>query len=175
MRYGTFSSQRLKSTIALLALVGAAASIPAKAGDLSFILNGKAVHLDDPAPGQKFNEKNWGAGLQYDFEPSDDGKWVPFITAAGFSDSNKNPSYYAGGGVSRRFQPTGSSVHYDLGLVGFLMTREDFKGGSPFPGVLPVFSMGTESVAVNITYVPDIAPKSVPLIFFQLKFRIASF
>ena len=175
MRYGTFGLRVYSTAFGFLAalLFGAPASV--QADELHFILNGKAVHLGDPSPGQKFNEKNWGAGLQYDFSPTDDGNWIPFVTAAGFNDSNKNPSYYAGGGMSRRFQPTGSSVHYDLGLVGFLMTRRDFKGGDPFPGVLPVFSMGTESVALNVTYVPDVMPKSVPLLFFQLKFRIATY
>jgi len=175
MKYGTFSARATQLGYILLGLLLTTVSFASRADDLHFILNGKAIHLDDPAPGQEFNEKNWGAGLQYDFSPSDDGKWVPFITAAGFNDSNKNPSYYAGGGVSRRFQPAGSSLHYDVGLVGFLMTREEFKGGNPFPGVLPVFSMGTDAVAVNVTYVPDIAPKSVPLVFFQLKFRLATF
>jgi len=175
MRYGTFGRRDYCRIFAFLATLLAGAPSSVQAEELHFILNGKAVHLGDPPAGQKFNEKNWGAGLQYDFNPTEDGKWIPFVTAAGFNDSNKNPSYYAGGGVSRRFQPTGSSIHYDLGVVGFLMTRQDFKGGDPFPGILPVFSMGTDSVALNVTYVPDVMPKSVPLLFFQLKFRLATF
>jgi len=175
MKYGTFRACAQHLIVFATLLTVAAFSPVGHAAELHFILNGKAIHLEDPAPGQEFNEKNWGAGLRYDFDASEDGKWIPFLTSAGFNDSNKNPSYYAGGGAMRRFQPTGSPVHYDLGLVGFLMTRQDFKNNNPFPGILPVFSMGTDAVAVNVTYVPDIAPKSVPLIFFQLKIRLMSF
>ena len=57
----------------------------------------------------------------------------------------------------------------DAGLVAFLMVREDFNSGNPFPGVLPVVSVGTKRVAVNVTYIPKIDPKMVPVVFFQLK------
>jgi len=67
------------------------------------------------------------------------------------------------------------SAHVDVGAVGFLMVRKDFKNGDPFPGVLPVLSVGTKNVAVNITYVPKVEPKAVPLWFFQLKISLNSF
>lgn len=144
-------------------------SAPAQADQWSLLINGKAIHLENPA-GIDLNEDNWGAGLQYDFDMTK-GKWVPFISASGFKDSNGNPSYYAGGGTVRRFSfgKEKNSVHLDAGLVAFLMIRKDFKNGDPFPGVLPVVSLGTDRVAVNITYIPKVDPKMVPIVFFQLK------
>ena len=145
------------------------ASTPSHADQWSLLINGKAVHLDEQ-PGIDYNEENWGGGVQYDFDMTK-GNWVPFVNASGFSDSNKNFSYYAGGGIVRRFLlgKEKSTLHLDAGLVAFLMHREDYKDGKPFPGVLPVVSFGTDRVAVNVTYIPKVDPKMVPIVFFQLK------
>lgn len=151
----------------LIILVGTSA--PADAGQWSLLLNGKAIHLEKPA-GTDYNEENWGAGIQYDFTnpPS---KWRPFLTVSGFKDSNNNPSYYAGGGVMRRYefgtQP--HSLHLDVGMVAFAMTRQDYLNGNPFLGALPVLSFGSERVALNVTYIPKVDPKLIPLVFLQLK------
>jgi len=155
----------------LLTLVAGLTPGPATGDELSLLVNGKALHLGTPED-KHLNEKNWGLGLQYDWDPKDS-KWIPFATASGFIDSNKNPSYYAGGGALRRFEF--GSLHADLGGIGFLMVRKDFKNDRPFPGVLPVISVGTQSVALNITYIPKVEPKAVPLWFFQLKIKLMEF
>ena len=147
-------------------------ALNAHAGELHALVNGKAIHLDHQ-PNVHYNESNWGAGFQYDF-PKSESRWVPFVTASGFSDSNRNPSYYAGGGWLRRYD-INAGWHADVGAVAFLMTREGFKNDRPFPGVLPAFSIGTERVAVNITYIPRVDPKMVPIVFFQLKIKLADF
>jgi len=143
----------------------------AHAGQYSLIVNGKALHFEQPT-GQKFNEENWGAGIQYDFDTVGENRnWVPFLTASGFQDSFKNPSYYAGGGIMRRFRfnPSTLPLNLDIGVIGFLMTREDFHDNQPFPGILPVASFGTDRVALNVSYIPRVHPKMVPLVFFQIK------
>src|SRR4030067_434999 len=100
-----------------------------------------------------------------------DSKWIPFVSAAGFKASNGTPSYYAGGGPMRRFSSGEgkNSLHLDAGVVAFLMTRKGFMDGKPFPGFLPVVSLGTDRVAPNVTYIPRVDPKMVPVLFFQLK------
>jgi len=162
-------SSRLRRLAIIVFAFAALIATPAQAEQWSLLVNGKAWHLEKPA-GTDYNEKNWGAGVQYDFKMTDS-KWIPFVTASGFKDSNKNPSYYAGGGALRRFSfgEEKSSVHLDAGVVAFLMTRKDYKDGKPFPGVLPVVSFGTDRVALNITYIPKVDPKMVPIFFFQLK------
>lgn len=142
----------------------------ANADELSLLVNGKAIHFNSAS--KNFNEKNWGAGVQYDWKPINE-HWIPFATASGFKDSNGNPSYYAGGGIMRRYQF--NNMHIDVGAVGFAMTRKDFKNDKPFIGVLPAFSMGTKNVSVNMTYVPKVDPKAVPLVFFQLKIKLTNF
>ena len=153
----------------IICIVAAFAMSPVQADQWSLLLNGKAIHLENP-PGSHYNEKNWGAGVQYDFDMSAS-KWIPFLTASGFLDSNNNPSYYAGGGTVRRFAfgESKDSLHVDAGVVVFLMVRKDFMNGDPFPGLLPVLSFGTDRVAINMTYIPKVEPKMVPLLFFQMK------
>src|SRR3990172_6225241 len=102
---------------------------------------------------------------------------IPFLTASGFIDSFDNPSYYAGAGLVRRmrFNDSRDSMHFDVGVVGFLMTRQDYKEGDPFFGMLPALSFGTRRHAVNITYIPKVDPKMVALWFFQLKISTDNF
>ncbi len=167
---------RPKTSRGLLVLVlGYLFCAPASAGDWSVLINGKAVHIN-PSEGSNLNENNWGVGFQYDFDQLD-GRWVPFITASGFDDSNRNASYYAGAGTLRRFELTAQreGLHVDAGVIVFFMTREGYRGGDPFLGLLPAFSVGTERLAINLTYVPKIEAKMVPLVFFQLKVSLKTF
>ena len=162
-------SQKPRNGFVVLALfcvfISSLFSSNAIAGEVSLLVNGKAIHINTPSS-QKLNEKNWGLGLQYDGDLVNQ-KWVPFATVSGFIDSNKNPSYYAGGGMLRRYQ--GESLHFDVGAIGFLMTRKGYKNDQPFVGVLPAFSVGTKRFSVNMTYIPKVEPKAVALVFFQLK------
>lgn len=164
---------RILGVLAAVLLFGAA-PLESHAGELSLLINGKAIHINPPA-GSQLNEKNWGLGLEYELD-SPDGDWVPFVTAAGFKDSNDNMSYYAGGGLMHRFA-LGSSqdpLRADLGLIAFVMTRKGFHNGDPFLGLLPAFSVGTSRVALNMTYIPKVDPKMVSLVFFQLKIGLGN-
>jgi Antimicrobial peptide resistance and lipid A acylation protein PagP len=154
----------------LLALVGIFTFNAAHADEWNLLVNGKTIHLGVPSS-SNLNEDNWGLGLQYDWNRAGS-NWVPFATASGFKDSNRNASYYAGGGVVYRFKF--EDVHADVGLVGFVMTRKGYRDGDPFLGALPAFSVGTRHVALNFTYIPKIEPKSVPLWFFQLKINLTN-
>lgn len=160
------------SHIILLMMVLLCVQSNASAEGFSLIVNGKSFHEERPKKGS-FNESNWGLGLQYDL-PFYKKRWVPYLTISGFKDSYKENSYYAGGGMLRRYSL--SSLHPDLhfgaGLVGFVMTRKDHHNGKPFLGALPAFTLGTDSVAVNISYVPKIEPKLIPLWFIQLKLSL---
>ncbi len=150
-------------------------ALPVYADDFSLLLNGKALHLQGAPAGQpSFNEENWGAGFQYDFTDNHT-DWIPFVTVSGFLDSHKNPSYYAGGGMMRRFKWAETGLYTDVGIVSFLMTRENFKNNQPFLGVLPAMTIGTKNVALNVTYIPKVDPKMVALFFFQLKVNILEF
>jgi Antimicrobial peptide resistance and lipid A acylation protein PagP len=150
-------------------------AMQARADELHLLINGKAIHLDEQ-PNTHYNERNWGGGFQYDWGTARD-PWIPFASASGFNDSNRNMSYYAGGGILRRYYFDFGATEYraDIGLIGFAMTRKGFKGGDPFLGALPVFSIGTDKVALNMTYIPRVDPKMVPILFLQLKIKLVNF
>jgi hypothetical protein len=176
-----YTTQNNSSTVALnrlliaitLMLLSLTASQPVLAGTWNIILNGKAIHLTKAPSGVTYNENNLGAGFQYDFDEID-GKWVPFVTASGFKDSFKNASYNAGGGTMRRFK-FGNGWHFDAGIYAFAMTRKDYKNNSPFLGILPVASIGTDMISVNMTYIPKVRPKFAEILFFQLKINTQIF
>ncbi len=140
----------------------------AHADQWSLLINGKAFHLDEPE--EDFNEWNWGAGVQYDFDVTPR-NWVPFINASGFKDSNGNPSYYAGAGTARRFYfgKGSGALHLDVGAVALLMVRKDYNDEDPFLAALPLVSFGTDRIALNATYIPEVGPIDVPVLFLQLK------
>ena len=163
------TSSRIQVRIIIVLVFAVLAAAPAQADQWSLLINGKAVHLDDTD--DDFNDDgNWGAGVQYDFDITP-GQWVPFINVSGFRDSNGNPSYYIGGGTARRFflGKDDGSLHLDAGAVAFLMTRKDYNNGNPFPAVLPMVSFGTDRIALNVTYAPEVGPIDVAVLFFQLK------
>ena len=145
---------------------------PAMADELHVIVNGKSIHLING----NYNEANWGLGVNYDFAASDN--WVSFLYTSYFKDSNSQMSKYAGGGIKRRCLLEGQDAagwHVDAGVIGFLMTREDFKNNQPFFGALPFVAVGKGRFTLNATYIPAVSPKHVSLFFFQVMIRVAEF
>lgn len=139
-----------------------------KTGSYHVILNGRSIHMNKAPVGTSFNENNVGSGVQYEFKNSIGSKWVSYATGSAFNDSFNNLSYYAGGGQTRRYSMS-NGWHFDAGYVAFVMARQDVNEYQPFLGVLPVASIGTKKIALNMTYVPNINAQFQELIFFQLK------
>ncbi len=117
--------------------------------DWGVVVNGRAIHVN---AARHWNEDNWGLGFEREFDGG--GRWVKVALANGFRDSDERPSYMAGGGLKRRFHAA-SGLYLDVGVVGFLMTREDVNHNRPFPGALPAMTFGAKHVALNVTYMPD--------------------
>src|SRR5262245_57731323 len=68
-------------------------------GAWDVVLNGHAIHMN---AARKWNEENWGLGLEREF--ATESRWIKVALANGFQDSMGNPSYMAGGGIKRRFR-----------------------------------------------------------------------
>ncbi len=140
-------------------------SCSATGKEFHLVLNGKSIHFE----GSGWNEDNWGLGFEYNFDQR--GRWIPLVSGSVFRDSNEDISKYLGGGIKARF-PLGDIFHLDAGAFAFLMTRKDYNDNDPFIGALPFLSLGTQTIAINTTYVPAITPKSVDLVYFQATFKI---
>jgi hypothetical protein len=151
-------------------------AFPASAqSDWGIIVNGHSVHLHAE---RRWNEENWGLGVEREFNSS--GRWVGVALANGFRDSQDHPSYMAGGGLKRRFRLSEDTWYVDVGLVGFVMTRQNVKGNEPFPGALPALTIGSKRLAVNVTYTSHklmdratnamlLDPKMTGVLFIQLR------
>lgn len=164
-----------------LGLVLAIASAPAvHAGQWSAVLNGKSYHLGST---HDWNESNYGAGIEYQFTSAS--RWKTVVMANGFVDSTENMSYMAGAGLHRRVFESERYLdsYIDIGLNAFLMTRDDYEDGRPFPGLLPSLIVGNRHVGINLTYLPKVAvekltsatindPSLSGIVFLQFKFSL---
>jgi hypothetical protein len=155
-------------------------SVSCQAANWDLVVNGKAFHIGAE---HNWNEDNWGLGFEREF--ASHRRWVPFAVGNGFRDSMNHMSYMGGGGIKRRFRPGGwmRDLYLDVGLVGFLMRRQNIRNGNPFPGLLPIISIGNRRVALNLTYLPDSAVDSLTrnrradpnmdgVLFLQAKFSL---
>ena len=152
----------------------------AGAGEFSGILNGKSYHI---GASRDWNEDNYGLGIEYEF--SSRSKWKRRLLANGFRDSSDDMSYMAGGGLYRNLFSTDrfDGFYVDAGINAFVMTRRDYNGNKPFPGMLPSLSIGNDVVGINVTYLPKLAVEKVydaqmtdesisGILFLQFKFSV---
>lgn len=139
------------------------------ADSLNLIINGKSIHENK----KNYNEENWGLGFEYNF--SEDKKWINFVHGGFFKDSLSNTSKYLGGGSKRRFLlgTDKNGWHIDAGITAFIMTRKDYDNDRPFLAALPFVSIGTSKFAINATYIPAVSPKTESLLFFQAVIQVA--
>lgn len=81
------------------------------------------------------------------------GNWEGMY-AMGFRDSHGDPSFMVGYGWIPTWNIGSSEVKAGVGLTGFLMSRKDYFGGIPFPGVLPIASIGYKNLSAQAAYIP---------------------
>jgi hypothetical protein len=125
-------------------------------------LNGLSYHLNR----RDLNERNWGVGFTYEFNPAD--RWVWSADGDFFRDSFDDPSGYLGGALRHRWD------WFDAGLLGFVMYREtagNAIGTKVFPGVLPFIEFGTARVRIRSAYIPRVTGREDEAITFQLLIR----
>ena len=85
--------------------------------------------------------------------------------AMGFLDSHGDPSYMAGYAWIPTWQVGQSEVKAGIGMTGFLMSRQDYNQGIPFPGILPVASVSYKNLAIQGAYIPGISRNSGNVFF----------
>lgn len=141
---------------ALLLVEGAAR---AEDGAWFLHVNGASRHLHR----RDLNERNWGAGLGYEFNPS--ARWVWSAEGDYFKDSFDDPSGYVGAALRRRWR------HVDVGVVGFVMYRQTAQetiGTHVFPGALPFVEFGSKRVRLRTVYIPPVTGQDDEAVTLQL-------
>jgi hypothetical protein len=139
------------TSLALWALLLTGLATPAAASKLNLVVNGKSFHMHSD---YKWNEKNYGMGVEYEFNTQS--RWIKIAMANGFRDSDNNMSYMVGAGLYRRLVASErfAGFYLDAGINAFMMTREDVDDNKPFPALLPSITVGNNWGGFNLSYVP---------------------
>jgi palmitoyl transferase len=112
---------------------------------------------------REYNEFPAGLGLgkgRYNAS----GNWEG-IYAMTFMDSHNKPSYMVGYGWMPTWEIGQSDVKVGLGLTGFLMSRQNYVGGIPFPGILPMGSLSYGNLSVQAAYTPGLRKNQGNVLF----------
>lgn len=144
---------------------------PAIADELQVIISGTALHTGS----NNLNEKNYGLGLQYDFNTHQ--RWIPLINMASLKDSNNKTSRYVGAGIKRRFKLLSDSqrLDFDVGVAGLIMTRSDYNDDEPFLGAIPFVSLSNDWGGINATYVSKFEEDMLSFWYLQFSLKLVQF
>ncbi len=126
-------------------------------GRLSMILSGEAHHgrgTYTPEKIDSFTEKVWGLGMSKELrDDKDNEQSISFVVMA---DSHYSPQLTA----SYNYQwmkGLGGNWEVGAGYTAGLFSRADILGGAPFPGILPLLTIGTRENKLLISYIPRIS------------------
>lgn len=126
-------------------------------GRLSMVLSGEAHHgrgTYTPEKIDSFTEKVWGLGMSKELrDDKDNEQSISFVVMA---DSHYSPQLTA----SYNYQwmkGLGGNWEVGAGYTAGLFSRADILGGAPFPGILPLLTIGTRENKLLISYIPRIS------------------
>ena len=126
-------------------------------GELSIMLSGYAHHGRNtytPERIKELNELAWGLGFSSAIRDKKDNE--ESIYGLAISDSHFTPQLMAGYAY-QWMKPLGERYEAGFGVTGLLISRTDYFRGIPFPGVLPIASIGTRSTKLMAAYIPRVS------------------
>ncbi|MES2048629.1 MAG: hypothetical protein V4447_09525 [Pseudomonadota bacterium] len=126
-------------------------------GQLSILLSGYARHGRNTYTAERIKELNelaWGLGFSSTIRDKKDNEEL--IYGLAISDSHFAPQLMAGYAY-QWMRPLGDRFEAGFGVSGLLISRTDYFRGLPFPGVLPVASIGTRSTKLMAGYIPRVS------------------
>lgn len=126
-------------------------------GEMSMLLSGYAHHGRNtytPERIKELNEIAWGMGFSKAIRNKKDNE--ESIYGLAISDSHFSPQLMAGY-AHQWMRPLGNRAEVGLGYTVLLISRTDYFSGIPFPGILPVASIGTRSTKLMASYIPRIS------------------
>ncbi len=101
---------------------------------------------------RSYNDIPWGGGLG-EGRYNASGTWEGFY-ALDFQDSHSRPEYLGGYGWVPTWHPLDPSFRLGAGLIGFITARADLRRYTPFPGVLPLGSVGYRFLDLEASFIP---------------------
>lgn len=141
-------------------------------GQLSIMLSGYARHGRNTYTEERIaelNEKAWGLGFSKATRNQKDNE--DSLYGLAISDSHFKPQLMAG--YSHQWmRPIGGNYEAGIGYTALLISRTDYFSGIPFPGILPVASIGTRNNKLMAAYIPRLSQNKgngdVLLVFLRL-------
>lgn len=100
---------------------------------------------------RRFNEDPFGIGIGKGFYDRN-GDWHGLFAMV-FRESHYKPEYAVGYGY-KTFWPLGGQYKVGLGISAILTARSDIDHYTPFPVLLPIFSLEYRKVSLDANYVP---------------------
>jgi len=140
----------------------------------SLIVNGysRHFHVDDKYAHTTLNEKNYGLGLEFDYEQSPNDKLRYVNNLGWYKDSLNSTAYYAGGAAF--YDVVGNKdLRFSVGgeITGFY--SENYNKGKPFIALVPVANLGNSNYSVNFVLIPRFSQfMESGVAFFQFKMRV---
>jgi len=111
-------------------------------------INGASRHLGET---EGLNERNLGAGITLEKRKLAS-RIIASLTAGGYKNSFNENSFYAGGGLAKRFN-MGKSLYADVGGVAGVVSGYDRKLE---PMVMPMVSLGLKDLwKLRLMYGPE--------------------
>ncbi|PRC93795.1 hypothetical protein [Solimicrobium silvestre] len=126
-------------------------------GRLSTILSGYAHHGRGTYTAERIdelNEKTWGLGMSKELRDSKDNEESLQIVI--MADSHYKPQITAGYSY-QWMKSLGGNWEAGIGYTAGLISRTDILQGVPFPGILPLFSIGTRDTKLVASYIPKLS------------------
>lgn len=137
---------------------------PVDAAEWWFTPGGVSDHHTSE-PGK--NENNFGMGLLYEWSDSPDTK--RYYTGGYYRNSQDGDTLYGGYGIKHTVISHGD-WYVDFGAVAGVLTG--YEAASIIPVVLPTLTIGNNSAAVNIQYVPSVNDMNAETVTFNLLIRL---
>jgi hypothetical protein len=103
---------------------------------------------------ETLNEVTWGLG--YHRTLKDERGNYRGLYAMALSDSHRDPQLQVGYSFEWAW-PMAGPLELRLGWTALVIRRVDMYGGMPFPGLLPLFGLGTRNFDLKMTYIPRIS------------------
>lgn len=139
-------------------------------GRLSVILSGYAHHgrgTYTPERIHELNENVWGLGFSKELRDAKDNE--ESIQLVVMADSHYKPQITAGYSY-QWMKPLSGNWEAGIGYTAGLISRADILGGVPFPGILPLFSIGTRDTKLVMSYLPKLSGEgNGDVLFFALR------
>lgn len=144
-------------------------------GKTNLLLSGYAHHGRNtytPERIREFNENAWGLGIAKTLRNSDGNE--EYLFGMAISDSHYDPQLMAGYAY-QWIWPIAGKLEFGAGWTAMLISRSDTWDGLPFPGALPLISVGTPDAKLMAAYIPRISDNKgngdVWLVFARINFN----